>query len=107
MRVNQLDREIGVNGDTVRFYTRIGFLNPVKDPVNGYKEYSPKDRRFLRFILSARQLGFSVNDIGQPYRPIPSIPTIMVRRLHYVQHWRGPIWKLSCLRQSVIILTAV
>ncbi|MAC33759.1 MerR family transcriptional regulator [Parahaliea mediterranea] len=65
MHVNQLARDIGVTGDTVRYYTRIGFLNPVKNPVNGYKEYSPKDRRLLRFILSARQLGFSVNDIGQ------------------------------------------
>jgi DNA-binding transcriptional MerR regulator len=65
MHVNQLAREKGVTGDTVRYYTRIGFLNPTKNSVNGYKEYSPKDTRLLRFILSARQLGFSVNDIGQ------------------------------------------
>lgn len=65
MRVNQVASEIGVTGDTVRYYTRMGFLKPAKNPCNGYKEYSPKDRRLLRFILSARQLGFSVNDIGQ------------------------------------------
>ena len=65
MRVNQLARDIGVTGDTVRYYTRIGFLKPVKNPSNGYKEYSPQDRRLLRFIQSARQLGFSVYDIGQ------------------------------------------
>ena len=64
MRVNQLASVIGVTADTVRYYTRIGFLKPTKNPCNGYKEYSPKDRRLLRFILSARQLGFSVNDIG-------------------------------------------
>lgn len=65
MRVNQLAKEIGVTGDTVRFYTRIGYLKPSKNPANGYKEYGAKDRRLLRFILSARQLGFSVEDIGQ------------------------------------------
>ena len=65
MRVNQLAKEIGVTGDTVRYYTRIGFLNPAKSKSNGYKEYGPKDRRLLRFILSARQLGFSVNDIAE------------------------------------------
>lgn len=65
MRVNQLAKEIGVTGDTVRFYTRIGYLKPNKNPGNGYKEYGAKDRRLLRFILSARQLGFSVEDIGQ------------------------------------------
>lgn len=65
MRVNQLASEIGITGDTVRYYTRIGFLNPEKDPSNGYKNYGSKDRRLLRFILSARQLGFSVRDIGE------------------------------------------
>lgn len=65
MRVNQLAREIGVTADTVRFYTRIGYLKPVKNPANGYKEYSLQSKRLLRFILSSRQLGFSVDDIGQ------------------------------------------
>lgn len=65
MRVNQIANEIGVTADTVRFYTRVGYLNPSKNPTNGYKEYGDKERRLLRFILSARQLGFSVEDIGQ------------------------------------------
>ena len=65
MRVNQLAKDVGVTGDTVRFYTRIGYLNPSKNPTNGYKEYGANDRRLLRFMLSARQLGFSVQDIGQ------------------------------------------
>jgi DNA-binding transcriptional MerR regulator len=30
MRVNELARELEVTGDTVRFYTRIGFLKPEK-----------------------------------------------------------------------------
>lgn len=34
-------------------------------PVNGYKEYNREDAQRLRFILSARQLGFSVDDISQ------------------------------------------
>tara|TARA_R100000900_G_scaffold129658_3_gene105597 strand:- start:36910 stop:37368 length:459 start_codon:yes stop_codon:yes gene_type:complete len=65
MRVNQIAKEIGVTADTVRFYTRVGYLNPSKNPTNGYKEYGNKERRLLRFILSARQLGFSVENIGQ------------------------------------------
>lgn len=65
MRVKQLAEVIGVTGDTARYYTRIGFLKPNKAPANGYKEYGAKDRRVLRFILSARQLRFSVKDIGE------------------------------------------
>lgn len=31
MRVNQLAKELGVSADTVRYYTRIGFLAPPKE----------------------------------------------------------------------------
>ncbi len=64
MRVADVTKQLGITPDTVRFYTRNGFLEPSKNPRNGYKEYSDADCRRLRFILSARQLGFSVEDIG-------------------------------------------
>tara|TARA_R110002110_G_scaffold405550_1_gene624752 strand:- start:10925 stop:11341 length:417 start_codon:yes stop_codon:yes gene_type:complete len=83
MRVNELAKTLGVTGDTVRYYTRIGFLQPAKSPSNGYKEYSPKDRRLLGFILSARQLGFSVDDIGEILRTAEhgDSPCPLARRL--------------------------
>ena len=62
MRVNELAKKLNCTPDTVRYYTRTSFLNPVKSD-NGYKHYSETDQNRLRFILSARQLGFSVNDI--------------------------------------------
>ena len=65
MRVSELAEYLNVTADTVRYYTRVGFLSPEKNSENGYKEYGTKDQQRLRFILSARQLGFSVNDIGQ------------------------------------------
>ena len=64
MRVNELAKRLGVTADTVRFYTRNRFLKPVKEVQSGYRQYSESDYRRLRFILSARQLGFSVEDIG-------------------------------------------
>lgn len=65
MKVMDLARRLGVTADTVRFYTRNGFLSPEKNPQNGYREFQDSDYRRLRFILSARQLGFSVDDIRQ------------------------------------------
>lgn len=63
MGVTELARKIGVTPDTVRYYTRIGILIPVKNPENGYKYYSEKDSRRLHFVTRAKQLGFSVNEI--------------------------------------------
>jgi len=49
----------------VRFYTRNGLLTPTKNNINGYKSYDDKNQQRLAFIISARQLGFSVDDIRQ------------------------------------------
>lgn len=65
MRVNQVAEILEVSVGTVRYYTRIGFITPSKNSSNGYKEYSQADVQRLRFIISARHLGFTVEDIGE------------------------------------------
>ncbi len=63
MRVTQLAREVNVSADTVRYYTRIGLITPIRDSENNYHEYREQDHKRLQFILSARSLGFSLSDI--------------------------------------------
>jgi MerR family transcriptional regulator, Zn(II)-responsive regulator of zntA len=65
MYVKQLATLMGVTADTVRHYTRIGLLNPIRSAENGYQEYTKRDQQCLKFIISARQLGFSLKDIQQ------------------------------------------
>lgn len=64
MRVQQLAKDTGVNADTVRHYVRIGLLTPEKSD-NGYHQFTSKDARRLYFIMQARQLGFTLDDIAQ------------------------------------------
>jgi DNA-binding transcriptional MerR regulator len=64
MKVTELAKSLDTTSDTVRYYTRLKLLKPVKS-VNGYKFYSEKEVLRLKFILSARKLGFSVEDIKQ------------------------------------------
>lgn len=63
MRVNELANALNTTADTVRYYTRIGLISPIKSPENGYKDYGETVQRRLKFILSARQLDFSVEEI--------------------------------------------
>ena len=64
MKVTELAKSLGTTADTVRYYTRLELLKPAKS-VNGYKLYSNKEVSRLKFILSARNLGFSVVDIKE------------------------------------------
>jgi DNA-binding transcriptional MerR regulator len=50
---------------TVRYYTRIGLLKPSRDMRNGYKVYKQSDKDRLKFINSAKELGFTLAEIEE------------------------------------------
>lgn len=73
---------------TVRYYTRIGLLNPTKNSLNGYKMYSADDRDRLRFIASAKELGFTLAEIEEILghstsgdSPCPMVRNIVEKRI--------------------------
>lgn len=87
LRVSQLAGEYRVNADTIRHYVRIGLLNPPKDE-SGYHRFSAREQKKLRFILTARDLGFSLDDIrtllddaARGESPCPHARTLIEDRL--------------------------
>lgn len=62
-RVKELAKLCQVPPDTIRHYTRIGLLQPTRDPVNGYRQYTVSDSKRLDFIRKAKNLGFSLKEI--------------------------------------------
>ncbi|MCO5333014.1 MAG: MerR family DNA-binding protein [Pyrinomonadaceae bacterium] len=73
---------------TVRHYTRIGLLKPSRDLRNGYKMYSRDDVQRLRFIASAKELGFTLGEIEKVLSdashgdsPCPMVREIVQRRI--------------------------
>ncbi|MCB1909143.1 MAG: MerR family DNA-binding protein [Rhodocyclaceae bacterium] len=88
MKVIELARAAGATPDTVRHYTRIGLLNPARDAANGYRRFGSDQLVRLRFIQSARQLGFHLDEIGQILSmaehgdtPCPLVREIVDRRI--------------------------
>lgn len=88
MQVKELAETFGVKKDTVRYYTRVGLLRPSKLFGSGYKFYSAAEQSRFRFILSARDLGFSIEDIKQIFSesdegktPCPTVRVLIEKRL--------------------------
>lgn len=81
--VTAVAKRFNVSADTVRHYTKLGLLSPERDSANGYRRYRLKDERRLRFLLSAKRLGFSLKDINQILDMAESgnTPCPLVRRL--------------------------
>lgn len=63
MIVNQLAREAAVPSHVVRYYARIGLLEPIRQPENGYRLFRPSDVKRLNFIREAQRLGFTLSEI--------------------------------------------
>ena len=73
---------------TVRHYTRIGLLKPRRNSTNNYKLYQPSDAARLKFIVAAKNLGFTLaeitNILGQAQHgesPCPSVRKIIVQHI--------------------------
>ncbi len=73
---------------TVRYYTRIGLLNPTRDLRNGYKIYKQSDKDRLKFIASAKELGFTLAEIedilghsAHSDSPCPMVRDIVEKRI--------------------------
>src|SRR5690606_41408758 len=49
----------------IRYYEEIGLIPPAVRKESGYREYSETDVHRLSFVRRARELGFSVKEIGE------------------------------------------
>jgi DNA-binding transcriptional MerR regulator len=65
MQINQLAQRINLSSKTIRYYESIGLLPPPRRLPNGYRDYAETDVERVRFVAAARDLGFSLDDIGE------------------------------------------
>ncbi|WP_051362102.1 MerR family transcriptional regulator [Solimonas soli] len=65
LTIGRLAERAGVGIDTVRYYERAGLLPPPPRRASGYREYPADSVRRLRFIRRAKELGFTLTEIGE------------------------------------------
>jgi MerR family copper efflux transcriptional regulator len=91
MTIGALAKKAGINIDTIRYYERNGLIpEPVRRP-SGYREYGATDVARLRFILRAKELGFTLAEIGELLslsadRDVRGVKRRAERRLEQVEH---------------------
>ena len=92
MHIGKLASELGISAQAVRFYERSGLLKEPARSDSGYRQYGPDDLKRLRFIRQAKELGFTLAEIGSMLRmhdaghaPCSEVIAIAERHLNEVE----------------------
>ncbi len=62
MLIGELSKETGLSKHTIRFYEKRKLISSAKK-ANNYKAYSKDTVDLLKFIIGAKKLGFTLNEV--------------------------------------------
>ena len=90
-RIGELASELGVNPKTIRYYEEIRLLPEPSRSASGYRLYDSVDRERLRFIIKAKAVGLTLEEIGEIVtlrsdgeQPCEYVLTLLDRKLRAV-----------------------
>lgn len=99
LSIGRLAKLANVSVDTIRFYEKAGLLVPHIRRPSGFREYSELDLKQLRFIRRGRDLGFSLEEIGEllvlergqgpAVRLVQQKLRIIDRKMEELKRWRS------------------
>ncbi len=105
LTVKQLAVKSDVPAHVVRYYVRIGLIEPAAQQENGYRLFASKDAQRLRFIRMAKHLGFTLNEIKQITRhsDMGESPCDDVRKIiqHRIRENRSRIEEMGKLQSRM------
>lgn len=68
MNISQAAGASGVSAKMIRHYEQIGLIPEAKRTLSNYRTYAANEIHILRFIRTARDLGFSIRQIAELLR---------------------------------------
>lgn len=63
MLIAEVSEKFDINSTTLRYYEKIGLMDPVEKDASGHRNYQEKDLRRINFIKCMRTAGMSIENI--------------------------------------------
>ncbi len=65
LTIGKLAKAAGVNVETIRYYERRGLIAEPERRLSGYRHYPDSLLTRMRFIVHAKEMGFTLNEIKE------------------------------------------
>lgn len=101
---SELAKKCGVNIESLRYYEKRQLIDPSRSQA-GYRMYSEEDAAKIRFIKSARSLGFTLKEIGDLMKlrvdKKRSCDSVLVKARTKREEVENKIKDLRCMRKAL------
>ena len=105
LNIGQVAKRTGVTVETVRFYEKQGLLAAPQRSDAGYRQYPLETVKRVRFIQHAKDVGFTLKDIGEllalRQEPGTSCTDIKLRATQKIEEVDQKIRDLKRIRDAV------
>ena len=105
LTIGQVAKQTGVTVETVRFYEKQGLIAAPQRSESGYRQYSQETVKRVRFIQNAKEVGFTLKDIGEllalRQEPGTSCPDIKLRATQKIDEVDQKIRDLKRIREAL------
>lgn len=64
-QIGELAKRCGVSTEALRFYEKNGLIKPATRNESGYRLYSDESEKQIQFVLKAKSLGLSLDEIKE------------------------------------------
>ncbi|VXD23229.1 heavy metal-responsive transcriptional regulator [Planktothrix paucivesiculata] len=109
-QIGAVSRSLGLNPQTVYFYERIGLIPPPSRTEAGYRLFSQQDLERLAFIVRAKSLGLSLEEIKEILAlkdgQLLTCSEVQNRLLNKLKAIEENIRQLQALREELLPLVA-
>ena len=106
LTIGKLAKKAEVNIETIRYYERRGLISKPPRPHSGYRQYPDETFKRIDFIKRAKELGFSLKEIGELLSlrldPATSCSDIKSRTETKIEHIEEKIKTLKKMKNTLM-----
>ncbi len=105
LSIQQVATQTGLSIDTLRYYERIGLIEPVNRASSGHRRYTQEDLSWIALLIHLRKTGMPIAQMLRfTHLRRQGLQTVTERRLILEQHQRSLEQQMQELEQHMVAL---